>query len=244
MARRVSTTSRRNRRCWSRGPCRFDLVELAAQPDAIDFAIGREPADDHRDVVTLALAVDDIGEQERLAVFLRNAAAELPAHQRMHFRVLVDRAVDADELPGLFQRGDMIVQIGIGARRRFAHMELLVFVGDNRDCMVAQIAFLAAMVKSYVWTRAMPLCVTAPGPPPPRLRRGPLPRKRRRNREHQPSRLGVKLPRRRTSLRDCSTVAITRAMSTPTRLPCHFLTFPAMNTASTWPGFIRLTTVP
>jgi Tol biopolymer transport system component len=36
----------------------------------------------------------------------------------------------------------------------------------------------------------------------------------------------------------------TRAVSTPTRLPRHFLTLPAMKTESTCPGLIRLTTAP
>ena len=98
---------------------------LAADADAVDFAVGREPADQHRDVVFAALAVDDVGEQERLAILLLDAAAELPAHQRVHFRVFVDRAVDRDQQAGLVERADVIVQIGIGARRALAGCDLL-----------------------------------------------------------------------------------------------------------------------
>ena len=113
VARRVLDEARLDRGCGRARPACVDLVEIAAQSDAIDFPVGRKAADDDRNVVALAFAVDDIGEQERLALALRNAAAELPAHQRMHFRVLVDRAVDADELAGLFKRSDMIMEIGI-----------------------------------------------------------------------------------------------------------------------------------
>jgi hypothetical protein len=68
----------------------------------------------------LALAVDDIGEQERPALALlrgRRGIASAPADAS---RVLVDRTIHRDELAGLVERGDMIVQIGIGARRRLA----------------------------------------------------------------------------------------------------------------------------
>ena len=72
-------------------PGRVDLVERAAHADAIDLAARRERADHDRDVVAPALGVGHVGEQERLAVLLRDAAAELPAHQRVHLGVLVDR---------------------------------------------------------------------------------------------------------------------------------------------------------
>ena len=85
--------------CAARDPARVDLLERAADADAIDLAIGGEPADQHRDVVLAPLAVDDVGEQERLAVLLGDAAAELPAHQRVHLGVLVDRAVTVISRP-------------------------------------------------------------------------------------------------------------------------------------------------
>ena len=94
-------------------PALVDLLELAADADAVDLAVGGEPADQHRDVVLAALGVGDVGEQERLAVLLLDAAAELPAHQRVHLGVLVDRPIDADELAGFLQRADVVVQVGI-----------------------------------------------------------------------------------------------------------------------------------
>src|SRR3982074_950636 len=51
-------------------------------------------------------------------------------------------------------------------------------------------------------------------------------------------------PRRITASRASCASLRTRAVSTPTRLPRHFLTFPAMKTESTCPGLIRLTTAP
>jgi hypothetical protein len=114
VARRVGDDARRQWVLRSLHPARVDLVELAADADAVNLAIRRKPADQHRDVVLAALGVGDVGEQERLAVLLLDAAAELPAHQRVHLGVLVDRAVDADQLAGLFEGTNVVVQIGIG----------------------------------------------------------------------------------------------------------------------------------
>ena len=106
--------ARRQRVLRRLDPPRVDLLERAADADAIDLAIGGEAADQYRNVVLAPLAVDHIGEQERLAVLLCDAAAELPAHQRVHFRVLVDRPVDPDQQPGRVERTDVVVQVGIG----------------------------------------------------------------------------------------------------------------------------------
>jgi hypothetical protein len=65
-------------------------------------------------IVLAAFAVGHVREQEGLAILLRDVTAELPPHQRVHFRILVDRTVDRDQQPGAVQRADVIVQIGIG----------------------------------------------------------------------------------------------------------------------------------
>ena len=117
--------------CAAAHPARVDLLERAADADAVDFAVGGEPADQHRDVVLAALAVDDVGEQERLAVLLLDAAAELPAHQRVHLGVLVDRPVDRDQQPGLVERADVVVQVGIGARAVAPVSALRLRLGDG-----------------------------------------------------------------------------------------------------------------
>src|SRR5205814_9781642 len=67
-------------------------LQVAAHAEAVDLPAGGKRADHHRNVVLAPLAVDDVGEQERLPVPLLDAAAKLPADQRVHFRVLVDRA--------------------------------------------------------------------------------------------------------------------------------------------------------
>src|SRR5262249_40906055 len=79
MAWRVLDDARWDRTLDRAQPALVHLLERAAKPDAIDLAVGRKPADQHRDVVFAALAVDHIGEQERLAVLLGDAATELPA---------------------------------------------------------------------------------------------------------------------------------------------------------------------
>jgi hypothetical protein len=96
-------------------PLRADVGErLHAHADAVDLRVGGEAADQHRNVVGPAAAVGHVGEQEGLAVGLRDAAAELPAHQRMHLRVFIDRRVDGGQQAGLVQRGDMLLQIVVG----------------------------------------------------------------------------------------------------------------------------------
>ena len=98
-------------------PFGLDVGERRTHADAVDFRIGGNGADHHRHVVFAAEPVGDVGEQEGLALGLVDAADELPAHQRMHFGVLVDGPVDSAQQPALFQRGDMLVQIGIVSRR-------------------------------------------------------------------------------------------------------------------------------
>ena len=99
-------------------PGRADLFERLAEADAVDVAVGGEARDQHRDVEAAALGVGRLGEQERLALRLRDAAAILPAHQRVHLGVFVDRLVDHDQATGARQRQHVLVQIGIAARVR------------------------------------------------------------------------------------------------------------------------------
>src|SRR5262245_15252274 len=59
-----------------------------------------------------------------------------------------------------------------------------------------------------------------------------------------PSRFILKPARRTTPSRASCASRSTRGKSTPTRLPRHFFTLPAMSTVSTFIGFIRFTTAP
>ena len=103
----------------------------AVDADAVDFAVGGEPADQHRDVVLAALAVGDVGEQERLAVLLGDAAAELPAHQRVHLGVLVDRTVDRDQQAGFVERAHVVVQVRVARARRCGSGGFAFRLGDG-----------------------------------------------------------------------------------------------------------------
>ena len=71
----------------------------------------RQCADRDRHVVAAAVSADDVGEQEGAPVRLVEAAAELPAHQRMQLGVLVDRAIDAHEEPRRFKIGEMLGKV-------------------------------------------------------------------------------------------------------------------------------------
>ncbi len=94
-------------------PLLLDFLDVTADADAVDFPVGSEDANRDRNVVTAAGAVDDVLEQKRLALGFRNSTAELPAHQRVHLGILVDRPRNADQKAFLLESGDMRVQVRI-----------------------------------------------------------------------------------------------------------------------------------
>ena len=108
----------RTRRDWGGQrlhPGGVDLVKPATEADAVDFRIGGKSRNQDRDIVAGAFAIGGLREQERPPVGLGDTAAILPADQRMHFGIFVDRLIDDDQQPGAMQRQHMIVQIGIAA---------------------------------------------------------------------------------------------------------------------------------
>ena len=115
LAGRIGDLARRHRIGNGLDPGRADLVERLAEADAVDIAVRRQARDQHRDVEAAAFGIGRLREQERLAFGLGNAAAILPAHQRMHLGVFVDRLVDHDEQPLARKREHVLVQVGIAA---------------------------------------------------------------------------------------------------------------------------------
>ena len=111
------TSARRDRIGDGVVPLGLDVLDLRAHADAVDLRVGGDRADHDRHVVFAPAPVDDVGEQERLALVLVDAADELPAHQRMQFGILVDRPVDGAQQAALLQRLQMLVQIAIASRR-------------------------------------------------------------------------------------------------------------------------------
>src|SRR5207302_8040923 len=97
------------------GPGLVDLLQLAAHAEAVDLAAGGKGTHHYRDIVFAPLAVGDVGEQKRPAVTLLDAAAKLPADQGVHFRVLVDRALDGDQQARLSEGFQVFVQVRIDA---------------------------------------------------------------------------------------------------------------------------------
>ena len=115
LARRVGHHHRGDHVGHRLGPNRADLVRRMAKPDLVDFGARPHGPDHHRHVVDLAFAVSNVGEQHGPAIRLGDAAAELPAHQRMQFGVLVDRDIDAQQEPGAIQRVQLIMQVHVGS---------------------------------------------------------------------------------------------------------------------------------
>src|SRR5262249_61889277 len=58
-----------------------------------------------------ALSIGDVREQDRAPLVLRDAADELPAHQRVQLRVLVDGPVDADQETARLEIGQVLLQV-------------------------------------------------------------------------------------------------------------------------------------
>jgi len=98
-------------------PAGVDLVQRAAHAQPVDFATGGQGADGHRHVVVVAAGVDHVLEQEGLALVLGDAAAELPAHQRVQLGVLVDGLAHANQQPALLEQLQVVVEVGVGTCR-------------------------------------------------------------------------------------------------------------------------------
>src|SRR5262249_42282963 len=98
-------------------PRRPDLIERHAHADAVHLAARRQSRGEDGGIEAGPVAVGRLSEQECLAVLLLDAAAKLPAHQRMHLGVFVDRLVHYDEQPLAREPAHVIVQVGIAARR-------------------------------------------------------------------------------------------------------------------------------
>ena len=118
LARRILDHAWRDRIGDRIDPGGADVFQRLAEAGAIDRAVGREPGDQYCAVVAAPLRVGRLREQERLALRLGNAAAILPAHQRVHLGVFVDRLVDDDQKVFARQRQHMLVQVRIAARIR------------------------------------------------------------------------------------------------------------------------------
>ena len=96
------------------GPEVGNLVHRALQPNGVHLWRRRQRGHRHRHVVAAAVTVGHVLEQEGLALGLGEAAAELPAHQRVHFRILVDGMPDAQQQSGGLQVGQVFLKVGIG----------------------------------------------------------------------------------------------------------------------------------
>jgi hypothetical protein len=107
MAWRIGHHPRRCRACDRFAPGLPDLIEFAAESDPVDRAVCGETTDDNSAPVFAALPVRWLREDERLPLLLRYPTAELPANQRMHFGILVDRLIDNLKKARLLQRREM-----------------------------------------------------------------------------------------------------------------------------------------
>src|SRR5579875_755600 len=115
LRRSILDDDRLDRVLERRLPARADLLEGTAHPECVDAPRPGEPADQDRRLVSLPGRVDHIGEQPSLASLLGDAAAVLPADERVHLGVLVDRALDAIEQACFLEGGDVLAQVTVAA---------------------------------------------------------------------------------------------------------------------------------
>ena len=88
-----------------------DLFDPPSHADRVNPGRRRQRADRDRNVVTAAVGIDHIGEQEGAPRVLGEAALELPAHQRMQLGVFVDLPLDPHQQPRGFEPRQMLLEI-------------------------------------------------------------------------------------------------------------------------------------
>src|SRR5713101_1576332 len=97
-------------------PFPLDFAQGRAHADRVDRAVRRDRPDHDRNVVLAAAAVDDVREEERLPLGFVHPPDELPAHQRMELRVLVDRPGYREQQPAFLQFLEVLVKVTVAAR--------------------------------------------------------------------------------------------------------------------------------
>jgi hypothetical protein len=123
--------------CMLPGRCNV-LQPRYVHPNPVNLPVGGESADNDGDIIVPPLAVDHIRKEKRLAILFSDAAAELPANQRVHFRVFVDRLGDTNEQPGLFESIEVLMKIGMaGLEIRWHYTHRLLQSSDEQRPMVA-----------------------------------------------------------------------------------------------------------
>ena len=99
------------------GQYRKNRAELENNPPSPDgprpIVFRGERSDRDRNVIGFTFGIDRLLKQKRFAILFFDAAAKLPAHQRMHFLIFVHRLFDANQQAGAFEMLQMIVQVGI-----------------------------------------------------------------------------------------------------------------------------------
>ena len=92
-------------------PCFSDRLDRLAHADGIDFRRSGKRANHDGHVVPPPLGIANVREQERPPLVLRDAAEELPAHQRVQLGVLVDGPVDAQEKTACCKISKMLLEV-------------------------------------------------------------------------------------------------------------------------------------
>ena len=110
-------------------PSFANVCNVAAHAHTVNFAGGRQCAHHHRDAVFFTFAIHHVGKQKCLAIGLGDAAPKLPAHQGVQFGVFVNRTVNGDQQTLAVKFCQVLVQVGVAARRRLGGSSFAAFAG-------------------------------------------------------------------------------------------------------------------
>ncbi len=114
-------------------PIGADIFHWTAHTNCVDLRGGSQGTDDDRNVVVSAVRINNVGEQKGSTIILVDAAKKLAADQRVQFRVLIDRVVDANKQAIRFQFCEMGLKIQARLFRgwwlHIAHAAMILTLG-------------------------------------------------------------------------------------------------------------------
>ena len=100
-------------------PFLLDVINGATHAHTVYFTISCQPANQNGCLIFAASAIMNIGKEKCLAFRLFHATLKLPADQRMHLTVFINRSIDFYKQITFTQDCNMLVEVVVGAGHRY-----------------------------------------------------------------------------------------------------------------------------